>query len=419
VTDSRYPLLENLFRANARLHNELRNDDRYGFLRHRAEAVLQDAAALGIEGIQKLAEDGGSPAKFENLLAELRFAVMFAKQGANVALLCDAEFGGMRNYTPDLRVHFKNGVVALVEVFRFSPGDSEFAEALHEAAGTDSRYRLSYMVGKGLSTPALEWESRAANETLLERVIAQLAAALLEARGSHLATGLIHVFVGSEHVRYTIAGAGVPSFTLPEELEQREDRAATVLFELTDDGVGYVSGGVTSVHLVDDDAHSARLKRELSWKAKKWERLPSQHRANTPFIVAVQNDETWCLPHSVLSTLTGSRSSPSFGSDQPNRAWVERRKAQYPTAVAAAACAGWQPVLEEWDYGANARVAFTEGNFGVYQETPWARNLSGVVVAHQTNGPLQWLPNPWARSELNDPRLQKIGLGLAKEGSSR
>lgn len=135
-----------------------------------------------------------------------------------------------------------------------------------------------------------------------------------------------------------------------------------------------------------------KLVHDLKKKASKRVCLP-EALASVPFIVAMYNELTdldeWC----VLSTLTGSRIAART-----------REPIVHPPAVAAAYQGGWQRVLDEWDYGPSSELRFSD--YGAYLEStdPWARELSGVLVAH---GPalLQWLPNPFARPEINEPKL--------------
>lgn len=414
---SEWPRLEALLADNPTLSVDLEHCDPYGSLRREAEGLLAQADTLAIDGIEKLAEDASTACKFENLLAEVRFGIMFARLKARVTILQDNQFGRAPTYTPDLRVQFSNGPDILIDVLRLSAGDAVFNEALSLAAGKQNPFRVSYILGQPLSIPALTHQDRDIQENTKCSAASRAAAALTEAKSRGLREGSFHIFATDDGLHHVFGQNGDARLWLPEELERRDDRTASIWFEWIGDGIGYVSGGASALHIVDGDAHASRLLREIQRKAEKWEKLPPEQRVSSDFVVAIQNDETWCLPLTVLSALTGSRTVPGFHVDA---SWFEERRARYPASVEAASAAGWRRLLDEWDYCASANVVFTEGNFGAYLEGPrWARNVSGVLVAHQSSGPLQWLPNPWARPELNDPRLQDIGFDLAKLGGDR
>jgi hypothetical protein len=75
----------------------------------------------------------------------------------------------------------------------------------------------------------------------------------------------------------------------------------------------------------------------------------------------------------------------------------------------------WNALLKESAY-VGAETIFE--NYGAYLEQSWAADLSGVLVAHESGTRIQWLPNPFARPAIRDPRLLKIGLPLDKLGFS-
>lgn len=155
-------------------------------------------------------------------------------------------------------------------------------------------------------------------------------------------------------------------------------------------------GGVTDARFVATNAYSERLRHDLKNKAEKRVKLPERH-SSTPFIVAIQNDRLDLDPRCVLSTLTGSRVSGA--SDWP---------IDHPDVVPVAYRLGWKPLLDEWDYGEHSKLRIDPKKRGALLETEWARELSGVLVIHGSAGPVQWLPNPFARAEINEVKLLEL-----------
>ena len=404
------PRLKALLASNTRLYEEICSAAFEGWLAYHAERLLERAAATGVRGVTKLAANADNAGKFENLLAELEMAVLFAQRGLGAELLRDAAFGD-RFYAPDLRLTFPDGFEALVEVTHFSNGapDRRVSEGLRRAVVAErAPYCVEYMLSTRLSTPQAWGKERAIDDKLCALVVAEVMRALRGAAGSGLSSGLVHVYESDGRVGHRMGAGDLYGPDYPEgvSLQETEQWLGTFGFERSEGPVGYAGGGATDARIVNRGLFAEKLVRDLRSKAAKRSRLPAD-LSTVPFIVAVLNEQVDLCDLSVLSALTGSRV-----------AGLAHHPIEHPPAVQAAYEAGWQRVLDEWDYGPNAKLRFSD--HGAYLDTadPWARELSGVLVAHGS-WRLQWLPNPFARPEINDVKLLELPLALDKLGAYR
>jgi hypothetical protein len=128
--------------------------------------------------------------------------------------------------------------------------------------------------------------------------------------------------------------------------------------------------------------------------------------AGTPFVVALQSNEPELRPNVVLSTLTGPR------------LWAPpARPAPIVPRFEHARSRGWEPLLKEWRYIGVSEVRFpNHGAFGD-DSVIWANDVSGVMVLHDSDTLLQWLPNPFAADAIADPRLLDIGFPFEMMGA--
>jgi hypothetical protein len=134
--------------------------------------------------------------------------------------------------------------------------------------------------------------------------------------------------------------------------------------------------------------------------------LPQEH-AETPFVVALQSNEPELRPTTVLSRLTGPRQ------------WSTRaRPAPVLPRFELARSRGWEALLAEWRYLGVSQLRFP--NYGTFgdESVTWANDVSGVMVLHDSDTLLQWLPNPFAADTTADPRLLDIGFPFEMLGAS-
>ncbi|WP_148314194.1 hypothetical protein [Sorangium cellulosum] len=409
-----FPRLQALFANFSHTYARICDDDGHGLERRRAEMLLDRAAVMDITGVEKIATDSGSLSKFINLLAELRFALLFAHVGGRVEILPDAAFG-IGYYTPDLRVTFPDRLVFLVEVIRGSSGSPDLMEDLDAALKREGiPFRVTDLLGVRLSAAAPDGRTRQENEALCKRVVHEATVGLLAAHSKGLTDGVVHVRAVDSDLRHELRGGRPQRLPLEEDVPCRpgETWVASFVFEPSTLATGYAAGGVTSGHFLDENRQRARFLRDLQNKASKRQKLPPEY-ASIPYLVAVQNDEHELTTISVLSALTGSRQAFPDSAFEPAKRLQEHPIAR-PEPVISAARSGWGPVLEAWDYDSNVEVRFTDD--GAYLDHRWAKELSGVIVAHG-GWLLQWLPNPFATAEINDPRILRIGLPLNKLGT--
>jgi hypothetical protein len=215
----------------------------------------------------------------------------------------------------------------------------------------------------------------------------------------------VHIFSDSGELRSDLLlGEEAADQLYDESIESRPRTwVASFSFKPSPDGTPWAGGGVTSVHLIDDETLGAKLERHISRKAAKRSKLPAKHR-NTPFVVALQSDEGELAPGTVLSCLTGARTWLRGPHEMPS----------VPRFVDACR-AGWAPLLAAWDYVGTTSVDFRAGHgaFGDPSPSGWGQQISGVLVTHQTWTLQQWLPNPFAATPILDRRLLDIGLPFA------
>jgi hypothetical protein len=165
-------------------------------------------------------------------------------------------------------------------------------------------------------------------------------------------------------------------------------------------------GGVTAAHLIDESTLGAKFLQRLEQKANRRKALPAEYQ-HSPFLIAVRNQQSELRPLTVLSTLTG----PRCYSPPPKLAPLVPR-------FEAAGVSGWMPLLEEWGYvGTSAMVFPHYGAFGD-ESLQWSKEISGVLVLHDSDTLLQWLPNPFAAPPRADPRLLQPGFPFSMLGAS-
>jgi hypothetical protein len=352
------------------------------------------------------ADGGGSIEKFVNLLAEIKFALVFGAVGAHVHLLRDASFAPAA-YTPDLHVRFPDGFELLVDVVRIAGGSAPLADALRRALETNQlNYIVEQCVGRRLSVPALDWSTHKAAKELCAKVADTVADAL----------GTVPLDAGGV-VRIFDSGANL-SFRVELGSEARENLYDDVTSAASPDWLGSfgfipspdqgasTGGGVTAAHFIDDETLGRKFIERVSTKAHKRAGLPQVH-AETPFVVAFQSNEPELRPTTVLSTLTGPRHWSTQAKPDPIIPRFEHARSR-----------GWEPLLSEWRYLGVSQVRFP--NYGAFgdESATWAKDVSGVMVLHDSDTLLQWLPNPFAADAIGDPRLLDIGFPFDMLGAS-
>ncbi len=398
-----FPRLDALFKANPIGYRRIAEGDPTGFARREAERLLEQAARCnGVSGLEKLATDGSSHVnKFVSLLSELGFALLFSTLGAQVALLRDEAFNPAI-YTPDLLVRFTTGLELLVDVVRAARGSAPLAEALAARLTAQTlNYTVEFCLGIRLSVPAVDVSTHTAAKELCAKVADEIVLALNVA-GRPDVLGVVRVYeAGSGLSSEVILGADAHAKIYDDASgSPKENWIGSFGFAPCDDDRRSAGGGVTAVHLIDDATLGAKFLEKIRFKADKRQGLPAAHK-RTPFVVALQSHESELRPVTVLSTLTGPRT------------WNPPPKpAAHVPRFEAARERGWEPVLSEWGYvGSTAMLFPSHGAFGDAGAT-WAREVSGVIVLHDSDTVVQWLPNPFAANEIADTRLMQIGLPL-------
>lgn len=402
------PLLEALFAGHPAGYERVAFGDPHGLARRQAEYLLERCAACtNIVGVEKLAVDGGgSIEKFVNLLAEIKFALVFGAVGARVDLLRDAAFAPAV-YTPDLHVRFHDGFELLVDVVRIAGGSAPLADALRRALETNQlSYIVEQCVGPRLSVPAFDWSTHKAAKGLCAKVGDAVADALRTVPPD--ARGVVRIFDSGTNLASRVELGSEARENLYDDVTgtATTDWLGSFGFTPSPDQGASTGGGVTSAHFIDDETLGRKFIERVSTKARKRAGLP-RALAETPFVVALQSNEPELRPTTVLSTLTG----PRHWSTQAKPAPVIPRFQH--------ACSrGWEPLLKEWRYVGVSQVRFPHyGAFGD-ESAAWANDVSGVMVLHDSDTLLQWLPNPFAADAIADPRLLDMGFPFEMLGAS-
>jgi hypothetical protein len=414
-----YPTLERLFDGNEDAYRRILNVDANGFWRAQAEQMLLRASRLGVVGLEKIARNtGGDVTKFSTLLAEIRFANLFAEKGANVEILRDEEFGSPPIYTPDIRVMLPCGIEALVEVTKRTHHHAPVTELLDaEIKRAGLPLCVEQVLGDRLSRSAPDGRGRTETDGLSGQVVQEAVAALRDAAKNGCTEGAVHVLAVGAVLRSETHAGPQDHLPIPEDVPSRpnEEFLASFVFRTPELGEGYAGGGVTACHDLGTE-HREKFLRDIEHKAQKRKGLPKKC-ASTVFLLAIQNAEYDLSPVDVLTILTGARVWFSGTVSQRAR-WLHDPPVDHPEAVKAAGRAGWQELLDEWDYGSETQYRFS--NYGAYLDgsNEWAREISGVLVGHDAHLVLQWLPNPFSRPEITDTRLLRTGFPLGKDGSA-
>ncbi len=289
--------------ATASGYQRIVGGDPDGLARRAAERLLHQAEQTTVTGVEKLARDGAaSVEKFVNLLAELRFGLLFASLGARSQLLPDDAFAPAE-YTPDLLVEFPSGLRMLVDAIRGSSGAPRLAEAIRERLRQKCLgFAVEHFLGYRLSVAASDHREHAASRELCQRVADQVTDEISRARTNGRTSGVFRVFEAKSSLRIDPAAElydDVPS--PPQEIWLGSFR-----FEPSFTGEGTAGSGATVACFVDDEKHGAKLLEKLRSKADRRVSLPHEH-ASTPYVIALQNDESELHPITVLSALTGRR----------------------------------------------------------------------------------------------------------------
>lgn len=81
-----------------------------------------------------------------------------------------------------------------------------------------------------------------------------------------------------------------------------------------------------------------------------------------------------------------------------------------------------QPWLGAASEGVALRRSFAGAfpHYGAFgdESAAWANDVSGVMVLHDSDTLLQWLPNPFAADAIADPRLLDMGFPFEMLGAS-
>jgi len=403
------PLLEALFAENAAGYERVACGDPHGLARRQAEYLLERCAdCSNVAGVDKLAVDGGgSIEKFVNLLAEIKFALVFGAVGARVELLGDAAFVPAV-YTPDLHVTFSDGFELLVDVVRIAGGSAPLVDAMRHALETNQlNYIVEQCVGRRLSVPAFDWSTHKAAKELCAKVADTVADALRTAPLG--ARGVVRIFDSGAELAFHVELGSKARESLYDDVTSAAapDWLGSFGFMPSLDQGASTGGGVTSAHFIDDETLGRKFIERVSTKARKRAGLPQEH-AETPFVVAFQSNEPELRPTTVLSMLTGPRQWSTQAKPAPVLPQFELARSR-----------GWEPLLAEWRYLGVSQVRFP--NYGAFgdESVTWANDVSGVMVLHDSDTLLQWLPNPFAADAIADPRLLDIGIPFEMLGASR
>jgi len=275
-----FPRLEALLRANAAGYQRIMDGDPDGIARGEAELLLERADDGNVGGLEKLATDGtAGVSKFVNVVAELRFALLFGSLGARSDLLPDGAFGpGM--YSPDLLVQLRDGMQILVEVIRGSSGSPRLAEALSaQLLERDLPFTVEHFLGNELSIPASTHAEHAASDRLCAEVANEIAIGLSVAWRSGITDGLLRVFRNAVGLRHELSQERSALYGVAM-VGGGETWIGSFGFELSVTGQGSAGGGVTSAHITGNAKCGERFLRNVREKAEKRNRIPRQHLAD-------------------------------------------------------------------------------------------------------------------------------------------
>lgn len=363
------------------------------------------AATKQIAGTEKLVLDGhGSIQKFGNLLAELKFALAFAAVGGHVQLLRDGAFAPAL-YTPDMLVTFPDGFELLVDAVHVAHGYVPLADALRSAMeARELPYAIEPCAGPRLSIPWFDVKTHTAAKALCAQV-ANIVTDTLQASAPRV-SGIVRVSdSGSGLVCEVELGTDARDKLYDDALGNTGQQWLGT-FGFAPSARAAAGGGVTAAHFIDEETLGAKFIERVVTKALKRASLPPE-RANTPFIVALDNNEPELRPANVLWKLTGSRVWASSVEQPPHDPRIEAARSR-----------GWDRLLKEWRYIGASQVRIpNHGAFGDESVT-WANDVSGVLVLHDSDTLLQWLPNPFADAAIASHRLLDIGFSFDMLGAS-
>lgn len=220
--------------------------------------------------------------------------------------------------------------------------------------------------------------------------------------------GVVRVFESGTKLAFDVglgADARENMYDDPNATDASQKWLGSFGFRPSPDNRVRAGGGVTSGHIIDEETLGAKFVERVLSKAGKRARLPPLH-AGTPFVIAFQSNEPELRPNTVLSKLTGPR------------LWAPpARPAPIVPKFEAARRRDWEPLLKEWRYVGPSEIRFpSHGAFGDETAT-WANDVSGVMVLHDSDTLLQWLPNPFAADAIADPRLLGIGFPFEMMGA--
>jgi hypothetical protein len=412
VNMTTYPILERLFSAKRDRFQAVRKDVGENAILS-AERVLQSAEERSIGNLEKIPEDGGSAQKFMSLLDEVRVAIHFAERGGRCRLLSDREYGSDdKAYTPDLEVEWPWGG-ALVEVRTKSDGFVDIGSLLMRSFGdVVPSLEIQHHLGPALSMPQLTRSGRDQQISLASDAI-ELAARAIEnsftERGSRTA------------VTVTTSGVNIAEWTGQEPWSttyNEPDLIIRLFVQESESGVINVGSGFTSVWTSNGGGAKAVFIEEVRRKALRREFMSAEKLAQ-PYIFACVCREFEITERAVFTAVTGPRSlvgRKGTGGD-PDAAMLNSSLRKVAGACLDRAMeAGWTPTLRAWGYFGNNHIEFDVlGEFVAGAQAAdwhWAQEVSGILVLRAGETQIQWLPNPFCRDEICEPRLQDIGFSL-------
>ena len=265
-------------------------------------------------------------------------------------------------------------------------------------------FSVEHFIGRRLTESGANWQERDANETFCDSVAEKICEELRRTVAGGQTQGVRAVFQTITELRIDT----VPDLYEPAPATKPgEDWVLNFSFEPSWSGDASPGGGASIGRIIQDERHRPGFLRKLRDKAKKRRELPRE-RQSKPFVVAVENREIELLPHTVLSSLTGTRHQIPHG---------EHEDSTVPQRVEEARARGWADLLKAWSYIDSPSMRLAD--YGVFGSgtVDWATDLSAVLVSHHGGAVIQWLPNPFAASAISDARLTHLGFGLDALGA--
>ncbi|MGH1345635.1 MAG: hypothetical protein ACRBN8_28985 [Nannocystales bacterium] len=379
--------------------------------------LLERTADLGIAGRdQVVAEKANKPGSTGS---ELLIAALLARTGLTVRMLVDrdpryleareAKRGGVS--LPDLHVQCEaSGLEFFVEVRRLSDGTVPFSRRLGVAladAGLMKFRVCAVPLGAAAWAPGADYESRRAQERLVDELIARVVEHLQDAQRNGTDSGTFEVQMpataahpekGDNFHRFSFGPVGA-------SVSDAEARR------------GALSGsGYTAIRWIGGDGIRDFVLRAIKHKVEQQQRHARQVQG-VPYIVALDSHEDELDPTDISGQLVGGLLHVDEG--------VHYRRWPYGSLDPLRGTA-WEVLHEVWNLRESDMLqrVMQEGRSMVENVSlpefiqPWTRSLSGVFALHRKRDVVQFMPNPWAVAGYNEPRLLGLSLDESPEGRS-